>query len=53
MISGVGWRPARSTAGSVAGKTLKTTKTIALTTNSSATIPISRRTMNPAMKCGP
>ena len=50
MISGVGWRPARSAAGSVDGKTLKMMKVTALTTTSSSTMPSSRRTMNRAMR---
>src|SRR3954463_5550524 len=47
--SGVGCRPARRTAGSVAGKRLKMTNVIALTKSSSTTIPARRRTMYRAM----
>jgi hypothetical protein len=45
MISGVGWRPARSAAGSVDGKRLKMTNVTALTMISSRNMPRTRRMM--------
>ena len=49
MISGVGWRPARSTAGSADGRMLNTTNVTPLTTTRSPSMPSRRRAMKPAI----
>src|SRR4051794_35451536 len=49
ISSGDGWRPARATAGSPAGRTLKTMNVISVTTNSRKTTQIRRRAMYAAM----
>ena len=46
MFCWVGWRPARRSAGSPPGMTLKITNTISEMANSTTTSPTIRRTMN-------
>src|SRR3954453_1475378 len=53
ISSGEGWRPARATAGSPAGRTLKTMNVIRVTTNSRKTTQMRRRAMYAAMACLP
>ena len=51
MISGSARRPARSSAGSALGRTLKTMKVMPLTTHSSSRVHSSLRMMYVPMRC--